>query len=179
MYRHQRRTRSWRSIRAGQRATPGRSCPTREATRRKTSPGRNQIQKMQTPPGGVQMLRKGLQHTSPAPHTTSPQRSKGTQRAFPLSAMHCVPMGQSTAAQGLVCSTQIPPQSAPPDFGSQSSDGSSMHVCPSGHGMPAMPPQKAPAGAHSPRLATATPAAAALQAFGYVTPSQPQTGSNS
>lgn len=37
--------------------------------------------------------------------------------------------------------TQIPPQSAPPFFGSQESDGSSLHVKPVGQAMAAMPPQ--------------------------------------
>jgi hypothetical protein len=36
--------------------------------------------------------------------------------------------------------TQIPEQSAPPDFGSQLSDASSMHVIPSSQGIPAIPP---------------------------------------
>src|SRR5262249_18532390 len=36
---------------------------------------------------------------------------------------------------------QMPPQSAPPLFGSQSSLGSSTHSPPPGHRMPAMPPQ--------------------------------------
>ncbi len=37
--------------------------------------------------------------------------------------------------------TQIPLQSAPPLVASQSSEGSSTHTLPSGHGKPAMPPQ--------------------------------------
>lgn len=37
-----------------------------------------------------------------------------------------------------------PPQSRPPVFGSQPSFGTSKHTLPTGHGKPAMPPQKGP-----------------------------------
>src|SRR6478752_223272 len=57
--------------------------------------------------------------------------------------------------------THIPPQSAPPDCGSQSSLGSSTQVCPLGQGMPAIPPQNDGSGRHAPFLATAVPVAAA------------------
>jgi len=73
---------------------------------------------------------------------------------------------------------QMPPQSAPPWFGSQSSLGSSMQVPEPGHGKPAMPPQNGGRGAHSPRWLTATPALAAKHGFEYVLPSHPHTGSN-
>jgi hypothetical protein len=56
---------------------------------------------MQTMPGFVQMFISGLQQTNPGPHCTSPH----------LSTL-----------------TQMPPQSAPPAFGSQVSLGSSTQL---------------------------------------------------
>ena len=47
----------------------------------------------------------------------------------------------SELTEELVFATQIPPQSAPPFFGSQESDGSSLHENPVGHWIAAMPPQ--------------------------------------
>src|SRR6188768_213036 len=143
---------------------------------------------MQTPPGFLQIENNGLQHTNGATHVALPhgslgthaatppwfthavpalqrttaQGSRGTQTATPPLSMHCVPTLHKTAAQGLVLVMQMPPQSAPPLFGSHSSFGLSTQVCPSGQGNPAIPPQKTGFGSHSPRLATAAPAAAAM-----------------
>src|SRR5687768_10061356 len=73
--------------------------------------------------------------------------------------------------------SQIPGQSAPPRFGSQSSPGSSTHVLPPGQGIPAIPPHACFSDfRHSPSCSIDTPAAAAVHAFPYVLPSQPQTG---
>jgi hypothetical protein len=128
---------------------------------------------MQTPPGFLQIENNGLQHTNGATHVALPhgsagthaatppwfthcvpalqrttaQGSLGTHTATPPLSMHCVPVMHKTAAQGLVLVTQMPPQSAPPFFGSQSSFGLSTQVCPSGQGIPAIPPQNAGSGA--------------------------------
>ena len=82
---------------------------------------------MQTPPGFVQIESNGLQQTSPGAHTLLPQDSVGRHAATPPWFTHWVPALQRTTAHGSVFATQMPPQSAPPFFGSQSSLGSSMH----------------------------------------------------
>ena len=121
----------------------------------------------------------------PALQRTVEQASvMGSQLALSPAATHCVPTGHSTAAHGFVAVSgtqahtlgdvskcepitqrafamhwQIPPQSAPPLAGSQSSLGSSTHWPAPGQGNPAIPPQNTPG--HPPLLAIVTPAAAA------------------
>ena len=59
---------------------------------------------MQNIPGRVQMPRRGLQHTSPVPQVTAPQRtpSSATQRAPLASATQWVPEVQRTVAQAVM-----------------------------------------------------------------------------
>ena len=60
---------------------------------------------------------------------------------------------------------------------SQPSFGLSMHACPAGQGMPAMPPQDGPVlTGQAPCDAMLAPALAATQALLYVFPSQLHTG---
>src|SRR5262245_59016957 len=104
-------------------------------------------------PGGVHTLQLALQQVVPfaqvaLPHAMDPSEM---QTAAPSNTSHVVPVGQSVTAQGFVSGTHAqtvgessqtmppmhfpsalhshrPPQSAPPFFGSQSSDGSSTHM---------------------------------------------------
>jgi hypothetical protein len=116
------------------------------------------------------MPQLALQQTVPAPQVVLPQASPPTHTAFPSCSMQVVPTAQSISAQVVRSVTQvqtlgdeskrepsahfasawheqIPPQSAPPRFGSQSSLGSSTQLPRPGQRMPAIPPQK---GASSP-----------------------------
>lgn len=79
-------------------------------------------------PGLTQIERSGLQHVVPLGHVASPHFSggaAGTHIATPFFTTHALGARQSTAAHGFTSATQIPPQSAPPLFGSQPSFGSS------------------------------------------------------
>jgi hypothetical protein len=77
------------------------------------------------------------------------QSARGSQLSVGSGSMHVCPSGQGARPRlPQICSaTQIPPQSAPPCFGSQVSLGSSMQEKPDGHRIPAKPPQNAGAAA--------------------------------
>jgi hypothetical protein len=72
-------------------------------------------------------------------HTqTSSETNKKRDPKVPF-ARHAV--GPTQVAEGPAADTQMPPQSAPPWAGMQSSVGSSTHTVPSAQRMPAKPPQ--------------------------------------
>jgi hypothetical protein len=74
---------------------------------------------MQNIPGRVQMLRRGLQHTRPAPQVVVPQRTPvGSQRTPAASATQVVPDAQRTAAQRVMQRGPVSP---------------STHISPAGH----------------------------------------------
>ena len=110
----------------------------------------------QSLPTGAQVPQLGLQQYSPGgqtdlPHTCGAHFTlrHGTpvgRQMPPQRLQQRVPALQRMWAQGFSFCTQTPPQSAPPLAGSQSSRGSSTQTNPPGHGTPAIPPQKRPAG---------------------------------
>src|SRR4051794_38768440 len=97
---------------------------------------------MQEPPSGAQIPQLGLQQNWPAPQLFAPQGTpaSGTQAQTEGELSKWNPLRQSTVST----QAQMPPQSAPPLRGSQSSLGSSTHLPPPGQGMPAIPPQAGP-----------------------------------
>src|SRR5262245_13259686 len=70
----------------------------------------------------------------------------GTQAQTEGERSNLLSVGQRTFCSQL----QMPPQSAPPAFGSQPSLGSSTQRPAPGQGMPAIPPQRTGAGPHFP-----------------------------
>src|SRR5690606_8398326 len=107
----------------------------------------------QVSPSGLQRLQCLAQQYSPSPQTASPHGSRrqslpvhgtsGAMQSPPQRAQQTVPSAQRIAAQGSwAIGAQMPPQSAPPCAGSQSSRGSSTQTKPSAHGRPVIPPQK-------------------------------------
>ena len=140
-------------------------------------------------PGARHQPQLALQHWVPAGQVTSPQSAlSGTQLALPPLALQWVPAAQRTVAHGSVTASgthaqtpgelskcepmthnavsihsQMPPQSAPPFSGSQSSLGSSTQFPAPGQGIPAMPPQNTEG--QAPVALTEIPAAAASHEF--------------
>ena len=86
------------------------------------------------------MSQLGLQHSWPVGQLMEPQGGPAlvVEQAQTLGVLfHCIPIVQVA----VLVQVQIPPQSAPPIFGSQLSFGSSMQSPMPGHGRPAKPPQ--------------------------------------
>jgi hypothetical protein len=94
---------------------------------------------MQTTPGGAHIPQLALQQSCPAGQVTLPQVGgwSGTQAQTCGDESKWDPRTQRTVS----IQVQMPPQSAPPFAGSQSSLGSSTHFPPPGQGVPRKPPQ--------------------------------------